>query len=304
MLRWRLLSSAILIGILSSIIWADLTLGSEESLGRPGLCLAPLAMLVIGLGALELAKLFQAGGFKVAPRTYALVTVLTLGTACVPILWRDYPVDCSIGKNGWMAFGFAAGVGILFVGEMIRFRGPGNVVLRIALGIFVMGYLGVLMSFLAWLRFFHDNAWGMVAMLSMIAVVKVSDSGAYLVGKSIGRHKLAPILSPGKTIEGMFGAFAGGILASWFSFAVLAPWITGDESFDASWWSILIYGVVVTIAGMLGDLAESLIKRDMKQKDASHMMPGLGGVLDVIDSVLVAAPAAYVCWILGVVGPG
>lgn len=304
MLRWRLLSTAILVGILSALVWADLTLGSENSLSRPGLCLAPLALLAAALGAFELSELFRAGGLKTNPLACVVGALLTLGFAFAPILWADYPADCYIGKNGWLGFGFAAGIGFVFISEMWRFRQPGHSVMRIALAVFVMGYLGVLMSFLGWLRFFYDNGWGMVALLSMVAVVKVSDSGAYAIGKSMGRHKLAPILSPGKTIEGMFGAFAGGILASWFSFQVLAPWLTGDKDFEASWISIIAYGLIVTTAGMLGDLAESLIKRDMKQKDASHLMPGLGGVLDVFDSVLAAAPAAYVCWVLGLVGPG
>ena len=66
----------------------------------------------------------------------------------------------------------------------------------------------------------------------------------------------------------------------------------------------LVYALIVAVAGMLGDLAESLLKRDMGSKDAGNQLPGLGGVLDVIDSILFAAPVAYACWVLGLVGPG
>ena len=66
----------------------------------------------------------------------------------------------------------------------------------------------------------------------------------------------------------------------------------------------LVYGLMLAVAGMHGDLAESLLKRDMQRKDSSTWLPGLGGVLDIIDSVLVAAPCAYLCWVVGLVGPG
>jgi phosphatidate cytidylyltransferase len=65
-----------------------------------------------------------------------------------------------------------------------------------------------------------------------------------------------------------------------------------------------LYGLLVAVAGMVGDLAESLLKRDMKCKDSSTWMPGLGGVLDILDSLLVAGPVAYGCWVVGLVGPG
>lgn len=303
MLRGRLISTAILVSILSTLVWADLTLGSSERLGRPGLFLAPMAIAAIILGGMELADLFRSGGYPATNLSCVLGALLTMLGALAPILWRDYPVDCAVGKNGWTVFGAAAGVGVILLIEMVRFRQPGQAVIRAALAIFVLGYLGILMSYFAALRFFHDNAWGMVALISTIAIVKVSDSGAYLIGKSLGRHKLAPVLSPGKTWEGMVGALLGGLLASWLSFSVLAPWIVGGEISPPSWWAVVLYGLIVTIAGMLGDLAESLIKRDMNRKDASKLMPGLGGVLDVVDSILAAAPAAYACWVAGLVGP-
>lgn len=278
-------------------------LGSPDRLGRPALLLAPLALSAIILGAIELADLFRSGGYPAVNSSCVLGALLTMLGALAPILWRDYPADCAVGKNGWIVFGAAAGVGGILLVEMFRYREPGKAVIRAALAIFVLGYLGILMSYFAALRFYHDNAWGMVALISMIAIVKVSDSAAYLVGKSIGRHKLAPILSPGKTWEGTFGAFLGGLLASWLSFAVLARLLVGEDAPMPPWWAIVLYGLIVTVAGMLGDLAESLIKRDMKRKDASKLMPGLGGVLDVLDSILAAAPAAYACWVAGLVGP-
>lgn len=303
MLRFRLLSSFVIIGVVLLVIWGDFNLGRDDVLGRPGILLAIFAMTATFLASLELAKLFRAGGHHVSQWTLVLATETVFFLTAIPLWYRDYPADCPIGRSGWLGFGVAAAVGIVLVSEMARFRQSGESVTRAAMSLFVVGYLGVLMSFLIWLRSFHDNAWGMSALLSMVVVVKVSDAGAYLFGRMIGGKKFAPILSPGKTWAGVCGAFVSGGIASWVLFTFIIPWLTGDTDHTQSLWSILVFGAVVTTAGMLGDLAESLIKRDTQQKDASHLMPGLGGMLDVFDSIIAAAPAAYACWVVGLVGP-
>jgi len=150
---------------------------------------------------------------------------------------------------------------------------------------------------------YHDNQWGMTALLSVIIIVKVSDSGAYTVGRTFGKHKMAPRLSPGKTIEGAIGGVITACLTSWLVFQFLVPVLVDEPGSPTRLLATIVYGLIVAIAGMLGDLAESLIKRDCEQKDSSRWLPGLGGVLDVLDSVLAAAPAAFVCWAVGLVGP-
>jgi phosphatidate cytidylyltransferase len=143
----------------------------------------------------------------------------------------------------------------------------------------------------------------MAALVSLIFVAKMSDTGAYTFGRLLGRHKMAPVLSPKKTIEGGLGGILTACACSYLFFAVIAPWIVGPDAAAPSLWGCLVYGVVVSVAGVVGDLAESLLKRDMERKDSSRWMPGLGGVLDVLDSLLIASPAAYLCWIAGIVGP-
>jgi phosphatidate cytidylyltransferase len=83
----------------------------------------------------------------------------------------------------------------------------------------------------------------------------------------------------------------------------MAPLIVGPDATKPAWWAWLVYGIVIAVAGIVGDLSESLLKRDMERKDSSTWIPGLGGVLDVLDSLLIAAPAAYLCWVTGIVGP-
>jgi phosphatidate cytidylyltransferase len=122
-----------------------------------------------------------------------------------------------------------------------------------------------------------------------VLVTKITDTGAYTFGRLFGRTKMAPVLSPGKTVEGAVGGIVTACLTSYLFFQFAVPQIIADAK--VPWYAPLIYGVVVAVAGMVGDLAESLFKRDMG--------PGLGGILDIIDSILVAGPAAFACWVLG-----
>ena len=166
-----------------------------------------------------------------------------------------------------------------------------------------VAYAGLLLSFIVQLRLFHSHQWGMVALVSTVLITKMSDTGAYFTGRLLGRHKMAPVLSPGKTIEGGIGGLVAAGLAATFCYTVLPPWLVDGEVSRGPWWGWLCYGMIVAAAGMLGDLAESLMKRDAQRKDSSSWLPGLGGVLDVLDSLLFAAPPAYLCWAMGLVGP-
>ncbi len=190
----------------------------------------------------------------------------------------------------------AAGVLIAFVGEMLRFKLPGGHLINLTGAVFAIVYVGLLGSFLVMLRI----AYGVPALVSMIIVAKLCDVGAYTVGRLIGRHKMAPSLSPGKTIEGAVGGIAFAILGAWLSVAVLFPSATGEPS-QTTWVGVVIYGLAVGLAGMLGDLAESLIKRDVMRKDSGTNVPGFGGFLDIYDSLLLAAPVAFGLWAFHVI---
>lgn len=135
-------------------------------------------------------------------------------------------------------------------------------------------------------------------LLYLIVVVKASDVGAYFVGSLIGRHKLFPRISPGKTWEGLAGGLASGVLASvLFSRLAHDPAAApGDVVFGrlilhpSQIWRL---GAFLAAIGVLGDLVESLLKRSAGMKDSGHLFPGMGGILDVLDSLLFAAPALY-----------
>jgi phosphatidate cytidylyltransferase len=132
---------------------------------------------------------------------------------------------------------------------------------------------------------------GYALLILTLAATKLCDTGAFFGGKLFGRHRMAPRISPGKTWEG----FASGIL-----FAIAGTWLctwllgrAGASLFDTAWEKIL-WGGVIGSAGVLGDLLESLLKRGAAAKDSGSSVPGFGGVLDILDAVLISAPVAAV----------
>ncbi len=125
-------------------------------------------------------------------------------------------------------------------------------------------------------------------LLMMIAAAKFTDMGAYVTGSLIGKNKMAPRLSPAKTWEGFFGALGFAQLAAW------GIWFWGGESLD--WLPGLHVGILallIGVAAVAGDLAESILKRSLEIKDSGSLMPGIGGILDLIDSLCFAAPVTY-----------
>jgi phosphatidate cytidylyltransferase len=123
--------------------------------------------------------------------------------------------------------------------------------------------------------------------LLLLAIIWVGDSAAYYCGRSLGRHALAPKVSPKKTVEGAIAGFAGSIVAG----VIGGTWFLGET------WSNLVWiSSLTAVAGQLGDLAESVLKRSAGVKDSSSIVPGHGGILDRLDSLFFAAPVFY--WLL------
>ncbi len=299
MLRWRLLSASVIVSVLAALLWLDL----QHNFGHVGIWLAPLLILIGVLAGEESMTLLRVGGHTVNTWAVRIGVFLTIAASCAPTLWTAYPEDCPLGKLGWTLSAFAVSLLGVFLTEMKTYQQPGQSIHRLAMATLVIGYVGVLGSFIAHLRLFHDNHWGMVAMISVILVVKASDAGAYALGRTLGRTKMSPLLSPGKTVEGAVGGITCACVSGWLFFAFVVPHIVGADQTAIAWWQAVVYSLIVSLFGMLGDLAESLLKRDAGQKDSGRWLPGLGGVLDVLDSILAAAPPAFLCWVLGLIGP-
>lgn len=184
---------------------------------------------------------------------------------------------------------------LLFMAEMIHFREPGNAVNRLGNAALIVMYLGVLPGFLIDIRLTqYDALTGTLGLVLAVFVPKSCDIGAYFTGSLIGRHRMSPVLSPKKTWEGTAGGVTLSILVA-LAVQAYHPIIPGG------WLSAAAFGAAVGVAGLIGDLAESMIKRDCGVKDAAQLIPGFGGVLDVIDSIIFAAPLVYL-W-LGVGRP-
>jgi phosphatidate cytidylyltransferase len=195
--------------------------------------------------------------------------------------------------SDWVIQGFAAVILLAFLTEMATFRVPGRSVERLALAVWIVAYLGVLPGFLVRLRIGEGASLdaeavsrGSIALALAIFVPKGCDIGAYFTGRLLGRHRMTPVLSPKKTWEGAAGGLAAAVGVA-FALDQYGPVIPGGPA------GTVAFGLTVGLAGMLGDLAESLIKRDCERKDASQVVPGFGGILDVVDAIIFAAPVAY-----------
>ncbi|WP_078955368.1 phosphatidate cytidylyltransferase [Streptomyces griseus] len=151
-------------------------------------------------------------------------------------------------------------------------------------GVFAAFYVPFLATFVAMLLTADDGPW---RVLTFLLLTVVSDTGAYAVGWRFGKHKLAPRISPGKTREGLLGAVAFAMAAGALCMQFLID--------DGTWWQGLVLGLAVAASATLGDLGESMIKRDLGIKDMGTLLPGHGGIMDRLDSLL---PTAPVVWLL------
>ncbi len=296
MLKHRLITGPILILVLMGLVlvdnwldtvplsgfWQNLFIGKDHP--PRGLVLFALGLLTAPLAALELARIFRANG--IMTRSWLLSLAAMLG------LVLSYSVKMDTDAIPAIAI-LSTGIIFVFVTALLTFSRNQNVEGVVAAAgavVFAMVYLGLMMGFLLALRRFHSAWW----IVGIIFITKACDTGAYFTGRSIGKHKMIPWLSPGKTWEGLAGGIitaviAGGLLA-WASSAYL------DEPDHVSIPLGLACGVIFAIVGQAGDLTMSLFKRGAGIKDSSTILPGLGGVLDVLDSPLMVAPVAF--WVL------
>jgi phosphatidate cytidylyltransferase len=181
----------------------------------------------------------------------------------------------------WLLAGFLASFALAFVFEgLAGSRQPATV--AVGSTVLGVGWIGFGLAHVLLLRDLPED--GRLAVFTVLLAVFAADTAAYAVGRLVGRHKLAPRMSPGKTWEGFVGGTVAAVAVAFFALY--------EEGFLETWQSIVL-GLVVAVSGALGDLFESAVKRDMQVKDSGRLLGGHGGVLDRIDAHLFAAPAAY-----------
>lgn len=269
----------IIVGSLLTLLAAGVFYG-DHVLGWPYPFLLAVSAIFGAIAAHELVSL-------IPPQRRPNWALAMAGTLSLLLLnW----IAVHINVSHWplIVGGLTAVMVLAFFWEMHIFQVPGESLNRVALTVLCAAYLGLLAGYFVNLRVQQQSPIdGTLAMILAIFVPKGCDIGAYFTGSFIGKHKMTPHLSPKKTWEGA----AGGLLTA---MAVALIVYAYQPIIPGGWMGAAAFGLVVGAMGMLGDLAESLIKRDCGSKDAANLIPGFGGVLDVIDAVLFAAPVVYV----------
>lgn len=295
MLSARIATGLVLILILAATLYVDQRFAPIFPLWM-GLCLVGGA-----LAARELSAMLRATANP--PRTAIAVAGATavLASNWIPHVLRSTgwidpppPAPTPFEALAWPAWTIAATLMTAFLVEAARYREPGRATGSVSSTMFVALYIGLFGSFAAQLRWLDEGRHGLLALTALIVTAKGTDTGAYCVGRLAGRRKLWPRLSPNKTVEGSLGGLAFGVGG-----AILVAFLA-DRFFDGpafQWGRVLAFGLVISASAQLGDLMESLIKRDCSTKDASAALPGFGGLLDVLDSILFTAPVALALWI-------
>lgn len=237
--------------------------------------------LLAGIGVWEYAQFVRAK--ELEPATFLMIAV---AVCQVFAFYLSYHFAYS-----FLPF-VVAGTGLLAF-FVTHFKNSTNALLHVAVEFFSVSYIAIPVSLFFGILYLplegtvQDGRWWLVY---LIAVTKVTDVGAYFIGRIWGKHKLAPHLSPKKTIEGALGGFICAVGAS-MAIAVLAK-TSSNGAFDLTIVQSIWLGAFLSIAGQIGDLSESLLKRDAFVKD-SNSLPGLGGVLDMLDSLLITAPILF-----------
>ena len=292
MLRKRLIASFLLICPVLAIFWLD----TRWNLGWPGLWSAPVVLLFSFVIAGELATMIRERTAGAIPWVTHLGAILCHLAMILPALPGLTSAKSMPSRWEWSAIALVVTLIAAFLHELRLYGETRAPVPRVGLTMFCVLYSGWLLSFLVAMRIEQGNERGALALFSVLFIIKMSDAGAYFVGKRWGKMPLAPVLSPGKTVEGLFGGIVAGVLAAGVLFAVAR-----QAGIPTNWLAACGYAISITIVGVFGDLCESMIKREMGCKDSSGWLPGLGGIMDTADSVLLAAPIAYLWWRWGAI---
>jgi phosphatidate cytidylyltransferase len=265
--------------------------GATASTSRAGRDLPAAITVSVALIAVVVVSLvYVKAGFLAVVAAAVLVALWELGRAlALSGTWLPVP-PMAAGALAMVAGSYYGGADVLvgtlaatvLVSLLWRMpRGQVGFVKDVSAAVFCLVYVPFLASFVALLLAPHD---GVRRVLTFFAVTAASDIGGYCVGVLFGRHPMAPVISPKKSWEGFagsaFGCVAVGVVC-------VVYWLDGEVLVG------VLLGAVVAVAATLGDLVESLVKRDLGIKDMSNILPGHGGIMDRLDSLLAAVPVVY-----------
>jgi len=288
MLRYRLLFGTLMTAFFMAVVifdgWLDGSLTASTADDKPiqGTVLCILIALLVIPAQFELSKLSAAKNLKIFVPVSTIASILfATYRYWQQEYWHQFLV---IRPETYLIFLSVFVMLSLLLYQYISY-GTSGVLANCGANYFSILYLGLLSSFFVAMRL----EFGLWALLMFVFVVKCADIGAYAIGTSFGKHKFSPKISPSKSWEGMAGAIGTAVIVA-IGFAVCCDIMV--------WWLAAIFGLCFAFIGQIGDLVESMMKRDAEQKDSSNNVPGFGGILDVIDSLLVAAPFGYLFFML------
>jgi phosphatidate cytidylyltransferase len=265
------------------------------------------------IATVEYFRMLKAGGVKCFPRYGILLAVVYSAVLYWMLLATGKLATAQPGINlagatqlriaalqEWFdgAAIFAALAGSFFLQLRYPIRGL-EALQTVASNLLGFVYLAFLFNFAARLVFLVPGPGevpGAMVLLWMIAVTKFTDMGAYIVGSMIGKHKMIPHVSPGKTWQGFGGAILFALLAGCGLYALFKDDMPGFATglhVLGSWTHVIVLSIVLCLLAVVGDLAESVVKRSLNVKDSGQMLPGIGGALDLIDSLCFTAPVLY-----------
>ncbi len=288
MLRYRLFFGILMTVFFTAVVifdgWLDgsLTASVADDRAVQGTVFCILIVLLAIPAQLELSKLAAAKKLKI----FIPVSIIASILFATSRYWQQeyWQRIIEIRPDTYLIFLSVFVLLALLLYQYIS-NGTSGVLANCGASYFSILYLGLLSSFCVSMRL----EFGLWPLLMFVFVVKSADIGAYAIGSLFGKHKFSPKISPSKSWEGMGGAVAAAMIVA-VGFALSCDIMV--------WWSAVIFGVCFAFIGQIGDLVESMMKRDAEQKDSANNVPGFGGILDIIDSTLVAAPFGYLFFML------
>lgn len=271
--------------------------GGSPNIRAHGLPVVVVVVVLTIMATYELGALLNRAGYRPAKHWAAFVAA---GLVVIPWVVLQHATRANGAWSGlndlslsMTAFWLAGGIIGAALAVLVRQKTE-QAFAHMAATIFVFMYLGLLASFLVRIRYLDPGPAGAILVLYCVLTIKMGDIGAYFTGRFLGKHPLAPWLSPKKTVEGFVGAV---VLAAGFAVVVTPLWAAkGSVAFGSPPFKLpqaIVFGILMAVMGHLGDLAESAIKRDVGVKHSGAASSSFGGLLDILDSPLFAAPAAW-----------
>lgn len=292
-MKTRIVFGSLMLAFMVGLLWLDWFLTRDvysvaagawqaapgAALAVRALPLASLFLLISLLAVAEMRGLLQAAGVRIGPVS---AHVCTAAVMLLPFAWQQVPP----GWHGRMALVTASTAVLLVFAEQMLLRTAEDALRRVAGTLLCVAYLGFGGAMVMSIRL----EFNLPVLVLFLVSVKFMDIGAYFTGSFLGRHKLIPWLSPGKTWEGLAGGTLVCAGAAVLTAAALGVHL-GEHPMRLA--QAGAFGAIVGLAGQFGDLAESLLKRAANVKDSGRLVPEFGGLLDILDSPLLAAPVGY-----------